>query len=170
MLISEGRFVPDTWRRVVDDAPLPEGPAIVALRRLLAEGKALLVPGRPLGVEAPNTAAIGELEPWLGRLALIAIEFPSFADGRGFSLARQIRLRGYAGVLRAKGPVIADQCAFILACGFTEIEIPDALARRQPETAWRAALGAIRFSYQRSYSGAGNILEARRHAKACLPA
>ena len=161
MLISEGRFVPDSWPRVADDAPLPEGPAIVALQRLLAEGEALLVPGRPIGVEAPNTAKICELEPWLVRLTLIAIAFPSFVDGRGFSLARQLRLRGYAGALRAKGPVIADQCAFVLACGFTEIEIPDALARRQPETAWRAALGAMRFSYQRSYPGADNILDAR---------
>lgn len=161
MLISAGRFVPDSWRRVADGAPPPEGRAIVALQRLLTEGEALLSLERPLGVEAPNTAAVGQLEPWFARLALIAIVFPSFADGRGFSLARQIRLRGFAGILRATGPVIADQYAFVLACGFTEIEIPDALAERQPEPAWRAALGAIRFSYQRSYPGADNILEAR---------
>ncbi len=161
MLISGGRFVQDSWRRVADDAPLPEGRAIITLPRLLAEGEALLVSGHPLGVEVPNTAMIGQLEPWFARLALIAIVFPSFADGRGFSLARQIRLRGFAGALRATGPVIADQYAFILACGFIEIEIPDALAARQPEPAWRAALGAIRLSYQRSYPGADNILEAR---------
>ena len=161
MLISEGRFVPDSWPRIADDAPLPDGPAIVSLQRLRSEGEALPVPGRPLGVEVPNTVSIGDLEPWLGRLALISIAFPSFGDGRGFSLARQLRLRGYTGALRAKGPVIADQFAFVLACGFSEIEIPDALAKRQPETTWRAALGAIRFSYQRSYPGADNILDAR---------
>jgi uncharacterized protein (DUF934 family) len=165
MLISGGRFAPDPWRRVADNMPLPESRAIIALHRLLAEGEAFLGPGRSLGVEIPNATTIGELEPWLARLALIAIVFPSFADGRGFSLARQLRLRGYAGTLRATGPVIADQSTFALACGFTEIEIPDALAQRQPEAAWRAALSAIRFSYQRSYPSVGNILDARLHRR-----
>jgi len=161
VLISSGRFASDPWRRIADGAPLSEGCAIVTLARLGAEGEALPF-ARGLGVEAPNTLEVGVLAPWLSRLALIAITFPGLADGRGYSLARQLRLRGYAGILRAVGPIIADQYGFVLACGFDEIEISDDLAVRQPETAWRKALDVIGLTYQRSYRGPDNILEARR--------
>ena len=67
---------------------------------------------------------------------LIRIPFHSFADGRGFTLARLIRLRGWTGRLRAKGHVIADQYAMARRAGFDEVEIDDALAARQPESDW----------------------------------
>lgn len=67
---------------------------------------------------------------------LIRVTFPAFSDGRGFTLARQIRARGYAGRLRAKGPLISDQYAMARRSGFDEVEIPDDLAARQPEAQW----------------------------------
>ncbi|WP_136443520.1 DUF934 domain-containing protein [Pacificoceanicola onchidii] len=67
---------------------------------------------------------------------MIRIDFPSFADGRGFTLARLLRLRGYKGRLRAKGHVIADQYAMARRAGFDEVEIDDSLAKRQPEDQW----------------------------------
>ncbi len=67
---------------------------------------------------------------------LVRIRFPSFADGRGFTLARLLRLRGYAGRLRAAGHVIADQYAMARRAGFDEVEIDAALAARQPEGQW----------------------------------
>ena len=67
---------------------------------------------------------------------MIRIAFPSFADGRGFTLARHLRVLGYAGRLRAKGPVISDQYAMARRSGFDEIEIPDDLALRQPAEEW----------------------------------
>jgi uncharacterized protein (DUF934 family) len=67
---------------------------------------------------------------------LIRIAFPSFSDGRGFTLARHLRGRGYAGRLRATGPVISDQYAMARRSGFDEVEIPDDLARRQPAEEW----------------------------------
>ena len=69
-------------------------------------------------------------------LRLIRIDFPSFADGRGFTLARLIRLLGFMGRLRAKGHVIADQYAMARRLGFDEIEISPDLAKRQPEEHW----------------------------------
>ncbi|MGB7316982.1 MAG: DUF934 domain-containing protein [Planktotalea sp.] len=69
---------------------------------------------------------------------LIRVDFPSFADGRGFTIARQLRLRGYKGRLRARGHVIADQYAMARRAGFDEVEIEDALAARQPESDWLA--------------------------------
>ena len=67
---------------------------------------------------------------------LIAIDFPSFSDGRGFTLARLLREQGYQGRLRAVGGLIADQYAMARRVGFDEVEIPDELAERQPAGEW----------------------------------
>ena len=68
---------------------------------------------------------------------LIAVAFPAFSDGRGFTLARQIRARGYQGRLRARGHVLADQYAMARRSGFDEVEISDDLAARQPQDQWQ---------------------------------
>ena len=67
---------------------------------------------------------------------MIRVDFPSFADGRGFTIARQLRLAGFKGRLRAKGHVISDQYAMARRSGFDEVEISDELAARQPEGEW----------------------------------
>ncbi len=68
----------------------------------------------------------------------IAIDFPAMGDGRGFSLARRLRALGFAGRLRATGGLIADQYAMARRVGFDEVEIPAALAARQPQDQWLA--------------------------------
>ena len=73
----------------------------------------------------------------LGNVALIRIAFPSFGDGRAFTIARRLRMMGYTGTLRAFGPVIADQYAMLRRTGFDEVEIPDDLALRQPVDQWQ---------------------------------
>lgn len=86
-----------------------------------------------------------------GRLAevdLIAVQFPSFSDGRGFTHARTLRTLGFTGRLRATGHVIADQYAMARRAGFDEVEIPDALAARQPEVQWRARADWQAHDYQ----------------------
>ena len=67
---------------------------------------------------------------------LIRVDFPSFADGRGFTIARQIRRLGYRGRLRARGHVISDQYAMARRSGFDEVEISPELAKRQPQSEW----------------------------------
>jgi uncharacterized protein (DUF934 family) len=67
---------------------------------------------------------------------MIRVDFPSSADGRGFTIARQLRLRGFTGRLRARGHVLSDQYAMARRAGFDEVEISDDLAARQPETDW----------------------------------
>ena len=57
-------------------------------------------------------------------------------DGRGFTLARHLRLIGFTGRLRAAGHVLADQYTMARRSGFDEIEISDDLAARQPEDQW----------------------------------
>lgn len=82
--------------------------------------------------------ALGELSFDFDRIAVIRIPFASFADGRGFTLARHLRLQGYNGRLRAAGHVIADQYAMARRSGFDEVEIGEDLAARQPEAQWQA--------------------------------
>ena len=69
---------------------------------------------------------------------LIGIDFPSFSDGRGFSLARLLREAGYRGRLRATGRLIADQYAMARRVGFDEVEVAADIAARQPQDQWRA--------------------------------
>ena len=76
--------------------------------------------------------------PLSAEISMIRIQFPSFADGRGFTIARQLRLLGYKGRLRAAGHVLADQYAMARRSGFDEVEISDDLANRQPQDQWLA--------------------------------
>jgi uncharacterized protein (DUF934 family) len=95
------------------------------------------LPEEGLAVEFPNDRDPADLAPWLERLALIRVAFPAMADGRGFSIARQLRDMGYAGRLRAAGPLVADQLRFARRVGIDELELPEAVAERQPEAMWR---------------------------------
>jgi uncharacterized protein (DUF934 family) len=69
---------------------------------------------------------------------LIGIDFPSFADGRGFTLARRLRELGYQGRLRATGRLIADQYAMARRVGFDEVQVAADIAARQPVDQWLA--------------------------------
>lgn len=155
----------ETW-------PRKEGLAIGDLPQALVPWESLPValagrtPTQRIGALIPNSLAADALSPHLRQLALVAVIFPSFSDGRGFSLARAIRRAGFEGTLRAAGPLIPDQFDYALACGFDEIELPESSSARQTVAQWRQAVGRLSHTYQRGYRRDGNILEARRRARA----
>lgn len=138
-LIRHGRIVPDDFVTVtpgegIDAATidLPAGPVIVPLALWSARREALLARGTPLGVQlAPSDVPAGLGED-LARLAVVAVLFPKFADGRGYSIAYQLRRRlGYRGELRAVGDVQRDQLFYLSRSGFDAFllkEGDDALA------------------------------------------
>ena len=97
----------------------------------------------PSDADAAALEALAEAAPPMVRIA-----FPSVADGRGFTLARVLRMHGYAGRLRAHGHVIADQYAMARRAGFDEVEIADGLAARQPEEHWLARADWRAFDHQ----------------------
>ena len=84
---------------------------------------------------------------------MIRVDFPSFADGRGFTIARMLRLRGYRGRLRAAGHVLSDQYAMARRVGFDEVEIADTLAARQPAAEWHARSDWTAHDYQSRLRG-----------------
>lgn len=104
------------------------------------------------GVDVASDTAPDALAGLL-HVAMIRIDFPSFADGRGFTLATRLRQLGFEGRLRAKGHVIADQYAMARRAGFDEVEISDDLAARQPEDQWRARADWRAHHYQARLRG-----------------
>ena len=97
------------------------------------------LPANTPPVLALDLASDAQPETLAGRLDqidMIRVDFPSFADGRGFTIARRLRNMGFQGRLRARGHVIADQYAMARRAGFDEVEIDDTLAARQPADQW----------------------------------
>ncbi|PCH95491.1 MAG: oxidoreductase [Rhodobacteraceae bacterium] len=88
------------------------------------------------GLDVPNTVGAEQIKPYFNQVAIIRIDFPSSADGRGFTIARHLRLLGFGGRLRAHGHLLADQYTMARRCGFDEVEISDDLAARQPQEQW----------------------------------
>lgn len=153
-LIKERRIVADSWHLLERGAKgeLPEvptrGDVIVPLALWLARREDFLAPPGKLGVwldanEGPEALA-GDVE----RFPLIAVNFPKFGDGRGYSIARLLRERhGFRGELRAIGDVLHDHLFFMAQCGF------DAFALREDQDAQEAlssGFDAFSDSYQTS--------------------
>ena len=105
--------------------------------------------GLDLGSDADPYA----LADHLSELKMIRVAFPDFADGRGYTIARQLRLQGYTGRLRAHGHVLADQYAMARRSGFDEVEIDADLAARQPEDQWLARADWRAHDYQSRLRG-----------------
>lgn len=120
VLVTDQGFVRDDWQGAVtplaDLAANAPAPAAVAL------------------APADDPQALFSR---LDQIAMIVVEFPAFSDGRGFTIARRLRARGYGGRLRARGHLLADQYAMARRVGFDEVEIGDDLAARQPEDQWK---------------------------------
>lgn len=89
-----------------------------------------------VAMELPVDADVGEAAAYFGMLELIVIPFEKSADGRGFSQAALLRALGFEGHIRAKGHVLVDQFRAAVRSGFTDVEISDAQAVRNPEQQW----------------------------------
>jgi uncharacterized protein (DUF934 family) len=123
-LWKDGAFADDAYATLADDAPLPDGPVLVSLKRFLAERDALLARNAPLGVLLQPADRLEPIAEDLDRLPLLALAFPKFGDGRAFSLARLARERhGFKGELRAVGDILFDRIAYMIRCGFDTLDI-----------------------------------------------
>ena len=124
-LIRARRLVEDTWQHVATaDALPPDGDLIIPLPVWQRAKSALLQRSGKLGLRLTSDAEPTSIAEELGNFTLIAIEFPKFTDGRGYSLARLLRERlGFEGELRAVGDVLRDQLAYMERCGFDAFEL-----------------------------------------------
>jgi len=131
-VFAKGRFRPDHWRFAEATGPLPEGPVFVSRARFLAERDGLAGRVAPLGLVLEPGERIEEIVADLSRFAAIAVRFPKYADGRGYSLARLLRERhGFTGELRAIGDILLDQVAHFFRVGFDTLAIDHEPTRAQ---------------------------------------
>ena len=146
--LKDGRFGwdDDRFAMVADDEALPAGDVIVSVKRFMAEGEALLA-DRKVGVRLEPSEAVEDLAYDLPRLALVALAFPKFSDGRNLSAARLLRDRyGFKGEIRAVGEVLREQAMHMVRCGVDAYAPADG---SDPE-AWAAAAHRYRHVYQRA--------------------
>lgn len=134
-LIRKGAVVDDA-RVVVRDAgavaDVPPGPVLVPLA-LWKAGRAALLARGDAGVWLAPADDPADLADDIARLPAIAVDFPAFADGRGYSTARLLRERyGYVGELRAIGDIQRDQLAYLLQVGFDAFALAEG---RDPQEA-----------------------------------
>ena len=119
-LLKDKTIIDDSWTVLPKDfaGSLPQGPCFVPLDYWLANKEAIR-----------NSASVGvwldaEQEPEqladdISGLDYLAVNFPTFMDGRGFSIARLIRERyHFTGELRAIGQIVPDQLFYLSRCGF----------------------------------------------------
>jgi uncharacterized protein (DUF934 family) len=140
----------DPFTTVGDDQAIPPGDVIVSLTRFQGDGEGLLGEGRAVGVRLESDEAVEALAYDLPRIAVVALAFPKFGDGRAYSAARLLRERfGYKGEVRAVGDVLREQAGFMVRCGFTAFEPADGSSLED----WQRASQRFRHVYQRSTDG-----------------
>ena len=141
-VIRNGQVEPERWRFLGLDgtgdlATIPEGPVVVPMSTWLARRDTLRARATPVGTWLAPADDPAQLADDVAALSLIAVQFPKFTDGRGYSIAVLLRARlGYRGELRAFGDVGRDQLFALARVGFDAFSLPP---HRDPE----AALGSF---------------------------
>ena len=142
----------DPFAPLADDTALEADVAdvIVSVARFHADGEALLADGRRVGVPLNPDHAVEDLAYDQPPLALVALEFSRFRDGRPYSAAMLLRGRyGFAGEVRAVGEVLRDQAFEMARCGFDAFEPADGSTSEQ----WAGAALRFRHVYQAAADG-----------------
>lgn len=170
-LLKLNGFVSDDWLILGAEDALPAGGDILLpWPRLQRDSDTLAKHDGRLGVIFPNNEKVALLRLYLPRLALVALNFPAFNDGRSLSIARQLRLEEYSGEIRAIGNVLPDLLQFMLQVGFDSFEVSERFSRQR----WIDSLKRMSLTYQHGLAdvktkhGAAAVWKAR-HAPTANP-
>lgn len=127
-LINQTTILENTWEIVSDyESDLPQGSILVDSSYWL-ENKATLQARGNVAIYLNGDADLESLKDELVNFDIIAVNFPAFADGRGYSLARLLKERyNFQGEIRAIGDVLLDQLYFMKRCGFDTYLLKDGL-------------------------------------------
>lgn len=137
----------DPFTAVDDDEGLPPGDVIISFTRFQAEGDRLLAEGRAIGVRLEPAEEVEALAYDLPRIAVVALAFPKYRDGRAYTAARLLRERfNYRGEVRAVGEVLREQAGFMVRCGFDAFAPADGASPHD----WAQAVHRHRHVYQRA--------------------
>ena len=137
-IILDRAVVDDLWQMVAEGESLPAaGKIIVPLATWLGHHAALNARGGQVGVWLKPDDEPGQLARDVARLPLIAVQFPQFTDGRGYSIGRLLRERfGYKGELRAIGDVLRDQIFYMASVGFNAFAVKEGKSLEDALTAF----------------------------------
>jgi uncharacterized protein (DUF934 family) len=126
-ILKDTLVVSDNWMLVDENADsIPAGDILLSYQQWQNFADQLSNHSGSIGIWLDGHAEIEQIIEPLLNLPLIAINFPKFADGRGFSAARLIRERyNYSGELRAIGGFIRDQLYLLKRCGFNAFQFSD---------------------------------------------
>lgn len=117
-----------------------------------------LAAGAPAGeaIKVNSDVDMGTLLPAALVCSEVQVDFPMFADGRGFSIARLLRREGFTGVIRAVGDVAVDRVSYMQRVGFDAVEL------KQGEQAdlLPQLVNRIQVHYQNSSDGSGPVYKA----------
>ncbi|MEL7047964.1 MAG: DUF934 domain-containing protein [Pseudomonadota bacterium] len=151
-VFKDGAFIETAYARVDDDAPLTgDGVALVSVSRWKQDAAKLLESAQRVGVFVEPADVDDDDLSSLTQAPVIAINFPKFTDGRGYSVARTLRDRlNFQGELLATGDVLIDQIPLMLRCGFGSYSV----SHEPTVTALRSnAFKGIQHIYQSPSSG-----------------
>jgi phosphoadenosine phosphosulfate reductase len=134
-LFKDGKFIADPWRQWHDgdDAGSVRYTHVPA-KQFVAYQLAFSENPHPLGLLLEPDDRIEDFAGELHRFSSIAIAFPAFTDGRGYSTARLLTERlGYKGEVRAIGDVLADQIAYMWRCGVNALVVTNGATKKALE-------------------------------------
>jgi uncharacterized protein (DUF934 family) len=123
---GRARIEEDRWTLFEDGATWNgEAFALIPLATALAQPVRLRA-AAPVGIWLGPADEPEQAVPLFGAIDLVAVQFPKFGDGRGYSIGRLLRERyGYKGELRAVGQITRDHLFFLESCGFDAFELRD---------------------------------------------
>ena len=147
-IIKNGQVIDDAWlvlklteEQTPESVTLPDAPTLLPLAVWLAHKDEILARKQPVGIWLESNEGPESIANDLKHFTIIGVNFPKFADGRGYSTARLLRERfAYSGEIRALGDVLRDQLFLLRRCGF------DAFAVRQDKDIEAALAGLTAFS------------------------
>jgi uncharacterized protein (DUF934 family) len=149
-MIKDGKIIENNWKLVTTAEELSIASNLLVSLELWQEHKEALsarISSQSIGLWLQNDQCVSALADELNQLTVIAIDFPVFVDGRGFSVARLLRDRyAYTGEIRATGAVIRDQLCYLKRCGFTAFDLDESIDLE----AALASLGDFSEAYQTS--------------------
>jgi uncharacterized protein (DUF934 family) len=140
-LLKHGKIIEDSWQHAGNNDAIPgDVPVTISVARWQQDREDLIACGQPLGLRITGDVDVSAVAHDLDHFDLVAVNFPSIADGRGYSQARLLRQRhGFEGELRATGPLVRDVFTALERVGFDAIEARDEAEAR----AWREAVARI---------------------------
>lgn len=123
-IIKDKKIVEDNWTHLADSDDMTSGDITLSLARWKTEKSALNKHQGKIGIRIAPTDKTEEIADDLKNIALVAVEFPAFTDGRAFSHARLLRGRlNYTGEVRAIGSYMADQVFYLSRVGVNAFQL-----------------------------------------------